>query len=185
MATEVIITERTLANSKLRELFVEQLQDLYWAEKRLIKTLGKMQDYATTARLKDAFQAHLVETSEHVNRLEAVFASINEPVRSSKCPAMAGIIDEANDLIDDTDDMSSQRDAALIIAAQKAEHYEIASYGSLAQIAEVLNYLAAKELLGKTLEEEKTADALLTEIARSGINYNAALEEETDDDLPL
>jgi ferritin-like metal-binding protein YciE len=185
MATEVIIAERTLANSKLRELFVEQLRDLYWAEKKLVKALGKMHDFATTARLRDAFHTHREETREHVNRLEAVFASINEPVQSSKCPAMAGIIDEANDLIDDTDDMSSQRDAALIIAAQKAEHYEIASYGSLAQLAEVLNFLPAKDLLGKTLEEEKTTDALLTEIARSGINYNAALEEETNNDFSL
>ena len=94
---------------------------------------------------------------------------------------MAGIIEEANDIIDDTDDRSSQRDAGLVIAAQKAEHYEIATYGSLAQLAAVMGYTQAKDLLGKTLEEEKTTDLLLTEIAKSGINYEAALETDEDD----
>jgi ferritin-like metal-binding protein YciE len=181
MAT-VIEPERILAHSKLRELFVEQLQDILWAEKKLIKALGKMVDMATTPQLKSAFQTHREETKEHVNRLEAVFASINEPVDTSKCPAMAGIIDEANDIIDETDNLSFQRDAGLIIAAQKAEHYEIATYGSLAQLAELLGYIPAKDLLGKTLTEEKAADAILTEIAKSGINYRAAQEEESDED---
>jgi ferritin-like metal-binding protein YciE len=183
MATEVIITEKVLANSKLKDLFVEQLRDMYWAEKKLVKVLGKMQDAATTPRLKAAFDAHREETREHVRRLESVFSSINEPVDSSKCPAMAGIIDEADDIIDDTDEMSCQRDAGLIIAAQKAEHYEIATYGSLAQLAEILGYVTAKDLLGQTLTEEKATDTLLTEIARSGINYEAALEEKTSEDI--
>jgi ferritin-like metal-binding protein YciE len=180
---EVSNKETVLRNSKLNEFFVEQLEDIYWAENKLIKALKKMENAATSARLKEAFHTHREETRNHVSRLEQVFAVINEPVDSSKCPAMAGIISEANDIIDDTDEGSSQRDAGLVIAAQKAEHYEIASYGSLAQLAETLGYIEAKNLLGQTLEEEKATDLLLTEIARSGINYNAALEEEDTDDV--
>lgn len=180
MATEVIITERVLANSKLKELFVEQLQDMYWAENKLIKALGKLRDATNTTRLRDAFDMHREETRGHVRRLEDVFSMIGEPVDSSKCPAMAGIIDEANDIIDDTDEGTAQRDAGLIIAAQKAEHYEIATYGSLAQLAETLGYTDAKDILALTLLEEKTADELLSGIAKSGINYSAALEENPD-----
>lgn len=174
-----------MANSKLRDLFVDQLRDIYWAENKLIKGLRKMHNAATTLRLRDAFELHREETEGHVRRLEEVFRSIAEPVDSSKCPAMAGIIDEANDMIDNTEEGSAQRDAGLIIAAQKAEHYEIASYGSLAQLAETLGYMEAKNLLGLTLAEEKATDALLSDIAKSGINYTAALEEENDaeDDL--
>jgi ferritin-like metal-binding protein YciE len=185
MATEVNITGKALANSKLRELFVEQLRDIYWAENKLVKALGKLQDAATTQQLKEAFGAHRTETRIHVKRVEDVFISIGEMVDSSKCPAMAGIIDEANDIIDDTEEGTAQRDAGLVIAAQKAEHYEIASYGSLAQLAETLGYSEAKNLLGMTLEEEKAADILLSGIAKSGINYKAALEEEEIDDSIL
>jgi ferritin-like metal-binding protein YciE len=183
MATDVMTTGPVVADSKLRELFVDQLQDIYWAENKLVKALDKMQDAATTSRLKEAFSVHREKTKEHKKRLEEVFTSIGEPVDSSKCPAMAGIIEEANDIIDETDNGTAQRDAGLVIAAQKAEHYEIASYGSLAQLAETLGYTDAKNLLGLTLDEEKATDALLTDIARSGINYNAALEEKRDDDF--
>jgi ferritin-like metal-binding protein YciE len=183
MATKVVTTEKIGADSKLRELFVDQLKDMYWAESKLMKALHRMQAAATEARLKTAFGNHRSETKEHLSRLERVFDSIGEPIDSSKCPAMAGIIDEANDVIDDTDEGTAQRDAGLVIAAQKAEHYEIASYGSLAQLAETLGYSEAKNLLGLTLDEEKTTDNLLTEIAKAGINYTAAFEEEKEDDL--
>jgi ferritin-like metal-binding protein YciE len=183
MATKVVTTEKIGADSKLRELFVDQLKDMYWAERKLMKALHRMQAAATEARLKTAFGNHRSETKEHLSRLERVFDSIGEPIDSSKCPAMAGIIDEANDVIDDTDEGTAQRDAGLVIAAQKAEHYEIASYGSLAQLAETLGYSEAKNLLGLTLDEEKTTDNLLTEIAKAGINYTAAFEEEKEDDL--
>jgi ferritin-like metal-binding protein YciE len=179
---EAIIKKNVLQNSKLKEFFVEQLEDIYWAENKLIKALRKMENAATSIRLKEAFNTHREETRTHLSRLEQVFAIVNEPVDSSKCPAMAGIISEANDIIDDTDEGTAQRDAGLVIAAQKAEHYEIASYGSLAQLASTLGYTEAKNLLGQTLEEEKATDLLLTEIAKSGINYNAALEEEETDD---
>ena len=180
---ETIMKENILQNSKLKEFFVEQLEDLYWAENKLVKALRKMEDAASSVRLKEAFHIHREETKTHLSRLEQVFAMINEPVDSTKCPAMAGIISEANDIIDDTDAESAHRDAGLVIAAQKAEHYEIASYGSLAQLASTLGYIDVKNLLGQTLEEEKATDLLLTEIAKSGINYNAALEEKETDDV--
>lgn len=164
------------ANSKLKEFFVEQLQDIYWAEKKLVKTLPKLQEAATTERLKEAFRNHLEQTKNHVSRLEDVFAMINEKPRAKKCPAMSGIVDEGEDIIDETDVETAQRDVALIFAGQKAEHYEIATYGGLATLAKTLGYHDAKEVLGQTLAEEKEADALLTKIAESGINYKASVE---------
>jgi ferritin-like metal-binding protein YciE len=181
MAINTTPSTSVAAHSKLRELFVDQLRDIYWAEKKLVKALGKLHDAATTVPLREAFRTHQEESRIHMNRLEQVFDSIGEIADTTKCPAMAGIIDEANDIIDDTDDGTSQRDAGLIIAAQKAEHYEIATYGSLAQLAEVLGYREAKNLLGQTLDEEKATDVLLSQIAKSGINYNAAMEKEEDD----
>jgi len=164
-------------NSKLRELFLEQLQDMYWAEKKLAKALGKMQNAATGSQLREAFTTHQQQTVEHARRLEEVFSSIGEDADTTKCPAMAGIINEAEDLIDETDDDSSQRDVALILAAQKAEHYEIASYGGLAQLAQTLGFEQAHRLLGQTLQEEKDTDALLTRIAESGTNQSASTEQ--------
>ncbi|ANE53014.1 ferritin-like domain-containing protein [Flavisolibacter tropicus] len=180
MAIETKTSNSIAADSKLRELFIDQLQDIYWAERKLVKALGKMLDAATTAPLREAFRKHQDETRNHVTRLEQVFESIGEKADTTKCPAMAGIIDEANDIIDETDASSSQRDAGLIIAAQKAEHYEIATYGSLAQLAEIMGYIEAKNLLGTTLDEEKATDEHLSQIAKSGINYNAVLEKEDD-----
>lgn len=182
MATDMATTG-VAKNSKLRELLVEQLQDIYWAEKKLAKALDKMAGAATSPRLRDAFDNHRQQTKEHINRLERVFESIDEPVDTSKCPAMAGIIAEATDLIDETDNNTSQRDAGLIIAAQKAEHYEIATYGSLAQLAEDMGYLEAKDLLGQTLEEEKMTDMLLSEIAKSRVNEKAAMESDIDNNV--
>jgi ferritin-like metal-binding protein YciE len=163
-------------DSKLKELFIEQLQDIYWAEKKLVKALGKMLEAATGSELKTAFTEHQQQTREHVERLESVFASIGEDADTTKCPAMAGIISEAEDLIDDTDENTSQRDVALILAAQKAEHYEIASYGGLAQLAKTLGFQEAHQLLAQTLQDEKQADALLTRIAESGTNQRASQE---------
>ena len=183
MATKTMNKIETIADSKLRDLFVEQLRDIYWAERKLVKALEKMRDKASSPRLKQAFDMHREQTKGHVIRLEEVLSSIDEPADTAKCPAMSGIIEEANDIIDDTDEFSAQRDAGLVIAAQKAEHYEIATYGSLAQLAEVMGFLEAKDLLGQTLQEEKAADLLLTEIAKSGINYSAAMEEKAPDDF--
>jgi ferritin-like metal-binding protein YciE len=179
MATEIItIADDTAAHSKLKEFFVEQLRDIYWAEKKLVKTLPDMKEAATTIRLKESFNDHLTETERHVERLEQIFELIGEPAKEKKCKAMAGIVDEGEDIIDDTDKGSAQRDVGLIFAAQKVEHYEIATYGGLATLSRTLGYSDIADILEKTLLEEKQADEMLTYIAEHGINYAASLEPE-------
>jgi len=163
-------------DSKLKEFFTDQLEDLLWAEKKLVKTLPKMQEAATSAELKEAFGNHLAETQNHVNRLEQVFGIIGEEVDTTKCAAMAGIVDEGEDIIDETDEGTAQRDVGLIFAGQKAEHYEIASYGGMIALAKTLGYYDIAELLVMTLDEEKTADALLTGIAEGQVNTAASHE---------
>ncbi len=176
MKTQTTSGSAAVQDSKLKELFIEQLQDIYWAENKLVKTLPRMADAATSQQLKDAFMNHMEETKNHVARLEQVFESIDEKAKTKKCLAMAGIVDEGEDIIDETESGTSQRDAALVIAGQKAEHYEIATYGGLAQLAETLGFTEAKNLLGQTLDEEKAADEKLTQIAVNGINYKASQE---------
>src|SRR3954471_20220469 len=166
----------TATNSKLQEFFVEQLQDLYWAEKKLVKTLPKLEEAATSLQLKDAFRNHYEQTLQHVTRLENVFNMIGEEANATKCHAMAGIVAEGSDIIDDTYEGSAQRDVGLIFAGQKAEHYEIATYGGLVQLARTLGYADAAELLAVTLSEEKNADITLTKIAEGGINVQAKEE---------
>lgn len=164
------------ADSKLKEFFVDQLEDLLWAEKKLVKTLPKMEEAATSVELKNAFGNHLAQTKNHVSRLEQVFGIIGEDVDTTKCPAMAGIVDEGEDIIDDTDEGTAQRDVGLIFAGQKAEHYEIATYGGMVTLAKTLGYDDAAALLSQTLAEEKEADSLLTEIAENNINFQASTE---------
>src|SRR5688572_10993974 len=177
MATEIItVAVNTPAHSKLKEFFVDELQDIYWAEQKLVKTIEKMKDAATTIRLKESFNDHLKETKQHVERLKNVFALINETADEKKCKAMAGIINEGEDIIDDTEKGSAQRDVGLIFAAQKVEHYEIATYGGLATLAKTLGYIQVADILEKTLLEEKQADEMLTYIAENGINYAASQE---------
>jgi ferritin-like metal-binding protein YciE len=166
----------TATNSKLHEFFVDQLQDIYWAEKKLVKTLPKLEEAATSQQLKDAFHNHWEQTQLHVTRLENVFSLIREEAYATKCHAMAGIVDEGSDIIDDTDEGSAQRDVGLIFAGQKADHYEIATYGGLVQLAKTLGYNEAATEMSKTLEEEKEADLLLTQIAERHVNYKASLE---------
>lgn len=174
MATQTI--KATTTDSKLLEFFIDQLQDIYWAEKKLVKALGKLEDAATSDALKDAFRNHRQQTQEHVNRLKEVFNMIGQEAESTKCHAMAGIVDEASDIIDETDEHTAQRDVGLIFAAQKAEHYEIATYGGLTQLAKTLGFNDAANLLHQTLTEEKEADELLTRIAEAGANYQASHE---------
>ena len=166
----------TTTNSKLHEFFADQLQDIYWAEKKLVKTLPKLEEAATSQQLKDAFHNYWEQTQLHVTRLENVFSLIEEEVYATKCHAMAGIVDEGSDIIDDTDEGSAQRDVGLIFAGQKAEHYEIATYGGLVQLAKTLGYNEAATVVNKTLQEEKEADLLLTQIAEKNVNYQASLE---------
>jgi ferritin-like metal-binding protein YciE len=163
-------------NSQLKEFFLEQLQDIYWAEKKLVKTLPKLRDAATTPQLKKAFGDHLEETRTHVERVEQVFDILGEEPDAKKCPAMAGIADEGAEIIDETEEGTAQRDVGLVFAGQKAEHYEIATYGGLIQLAKTLGLTDAASVLQQTLQEEKNADQLLSQIAESGINYQALQE---------
>jgi ferritin-like metal-binding protein YciE len=169
----------TAVDSKLQEFFEDQLQDIYWAEKKLVKTLPKLQNAATHSELKNAIGNHLEQTRTHVTRLEDVFGILGKEAKSKKCQAMAGIVDEGEDIIDETDDASAQRDVGLIFAAQKAEHYEIATYGGLRQLALTLGYEEVANILGQTLSEEKEADALLTQIAEGSVNKEARREPQS------
>ena len=163
-------------NSMLKELFIEQLRDMYWAEKHLVKALPKMEKSASSEELKTAFSDHLAVTQEHVSRLEQVFEILGENARGKKCEAMEGLVKEAESVIEDTEEGTSTRDVALIIAAQKVEHYEIATYGGLATLAKTLGKNQVKDLLGETLEEEKETDELLTQLAENNINQAASQE---------
>lgn len=163
--------------SMLQALFLEELRDIYWAEKHLAKALPKMQKASSSEELANAFADHLSVTEEQVNRLEQVFEILGEKPRGKKCDAMEGLIKEAESVIEDTEDGTSTRDVALIIAAQKVEHYEIAAYGGLATLAKTMGKTQIKELLGQTLEEEKETDELLTQLAENNINQTASQEE--------
>jgi ferritin-like metal-binding protein YciE len=161
----------------LKELFIEELKDIFWAEKHLTKALPKMRKAASTEELASAFETHLGQTEEQITRLEECFEMLEMPARAKKCDAMEGLVKEAESAIEDTPKGSMVRDAALIISAQKVEHYEIASYGSLVQLAKTMGRNDIAELLAVTLEEEKETDQLLTELAVSGINISADNED--------
>lgn len=167
-------------HSKLREFFIDQLKDIYWAEQKLVKTLPKMSDAANSGELRGAFDSHLMETKNHVSRLERVFDMMGEKAKAEECPAMKGIAEEGEDIIDETDNNTSQRDVGLIFAGQKAEHYEIASYGALRQLALDMGQQEIADILEQTLSEEKAADRKLTELAEGGIN-RMALDEPSED----
>ncbi|MBC7536063.1 MAG: ferritin-like domain-containing protein [Ferruginibacter sp.] len=166
----------TSDSSALLSFFVEELKDIYWAEKHLVKTIPKMTKAATSAELKSAFTDHLGATKIHVSRLEEVFGLLDEKIAAKKCEAMEGIIKEGESIIEDTEAGTATRDVGLIFAAQKVEHYEISTYGGLAQLARTLGKDDVAKLLTTTLNEEKEADELLTGIAENDINYEA-LEE--------
>lgn len=156
----------------MENLFIEQLQDLYDAEKRLVKALPKMADEATSRDLSEAFRSHLLQTQGHVSRLEVVFQQLGKDAKTKTCDAMKGLIEEGEDMISDIE-KSPLRDAGLIAAANRVEHYEIAAYGSARTFAQTLGLDQAASLLQATLEEEKEADAKLTSLAESMINDEA------------
>jgi ferritin-like metal-binding protein YciE/sporulation protein YlmC with PRC-barrel domain len=172
--------EEQAGASKLMEFFVDELKDLLWAERELVETLPDMADAATSAELKNAFEMHLSETKTHVTRLEQIFGILALEPDSRKCDAMSGILDEGDEIISATDEGTAQRDVGLIFSGQKVEHYEIASYGGMIALAKTLGYYEVAELLVLTLDEEKTADAKLTEIAESQANYDASTERADD-----
>jgi ferritin-like metal-binding protein YciE len=152
----------------LHEFFVDGLKDIYWAEKALTKAIPKMIKNATSQDLIQALTNHLEETEGQVTRLEDVFESIDEKAEAKKCDAMEGLIKEAEGIMSETD-KGTMRDAGIIAAGQKVEHYEIASYGTLAAYAGILGLEAAKGLLAASLSEEKAADEKLTEITPSAL----------------
>ncbi len=164
--------------SMLKAFFVDELKDIYWAEKHLTKALPKMQKAATTTELQTAFATHLTQTEEHISRLEQVFELLGEKAQAKKCDAMEGIVKEGEGIIEDTEKDTMTRDVALIIAAQKVEHYEIATYGGLVELAITLNLQEAADILKLTLQEEKDTDIHLTQIAEDHINWDAANESE-------
>lgn len=153
-------------------LFDDQLQDLYDAEKRLVNALPLMAQAAHDHGLKDAFQTHLRQTENHVRRLEQVFQSIGKAAQGKTCQAMKGLVAEGQEAID-AQGNPDVKDAALIAAAQRVEHYEIAAYGTARTFAERLGKQPAARLLEQTLEEEKAADEKLTQLAETGINQKA------------
>jgi ferritin-like metal-binding protein YciE len=166
-----------MQSSPLHKFFVSALKDVYYAENAIIEALGKMQEAATTEELKEAFEDHQLLTQKHVSRLEKVFKLINETPEKKECKAIKGIIEEGEEIIKSTEEGSMTRDAALIIAAQKVEHYEIATYGGLAQLAITMGHDKAADLLEKTLQEEEDTDYELTEIAETFINFDAEQED--------
>ena len=155
----------------MEDLFVEQIQDLYDAEQRLVKALPKMAEASTNNELRSAFADHLLQTQGHVERLEQVFAELGQDPKKETCEAMKGLIKEGEEMMDIKD--PAIRDAALIAAANRVEHYEIAAYGTARTLATSLGLSQSPSLLEQTLNEEKKADAKLTQIAEQTVNQQA------------
>ena len=167
----------------MQELYVDVLKDLYDAEQQILKALPKMAKAANSEELRDGFQEHLAQTQTHLERLDQVFAQIGETAKRKKCKAIEGLLEEGKELMESVSDREVL-DAGLIAAAQKVEHYEIATYGCARTYAELLDQGGATDLLQQTLDEEKLTDQKLTELAVNQINLEAAegspdgLEEE-------
>jgi ferritin-like metal-binding protein YciE len=172
----------------LHEAFVEELRDTYDAEKQLTKALPKMVKAASSPELRDAFETHLEETRQQIERLDQVFASIEEKARGKHCEGMAGIIQEAQSMMQEEFD-DATADATLIASAQRVEHYEMAAYGTLVAWARAMGHDDAADLLQETLDEEKAADEKLNSLAEGGINEQAAEaahpDEEDEEEQPV
>jgi len=164
------------AQPALLELFTDGIKDIYWAENHLVKTLPKMQKAATSKKLVAAIESHLEETKTHVERLEQVFELLGEKVQAQKCDAMEGLAKEGEGIVESTEPGTATRDVGIILASQKVEHYEIATYGGLAGLATILGLTDVADILAQTLAEEKAADEKLTDVAENDINYQAADE---------
>lgn len=162
--------------SMLEDFFYDSLKDIYWAEKALTKALPRMAKAATSKDLKKAFEQHLVVTERQIDRLNKVFDKLGKRAQGKKCEAMDGLIKESESIISETKDDSFTRDAALIMAAQKVEHYEIATYGGLVQLAKTMGKKGIASVLETTLKEEKKTDDLLTTIAEGHVNEEASIE---------
>jgi ferritin-like metal-binding protein YciE len=160
----------------LEKFFFDALKDIYYAEQQLIKALPKMEKAATTEELKEAFDDHLHQTQKHVKRLEKIFTLLGKKAEGKKCEAIEGLVKEADTVINETEGGTMTRDVALIIAAQKVEHYEIAAYGGLVELAMTMQLDQVADILDTTLAEEEDTDRLLTDIAENKINMQAETE---------
>lgn len=167
-----------LQESGLKTLFTDELKDILWAEKHLLKALPKMAKGATSDELRSSIEKHMMETQNQITRLEQVFEMVGQKATGKKCDAMEGLVEEGKSMMEDTEEGSLTRDAAIISASQKIEHYEIASYGTLRTLANTLGLTEAAALLEETLEEEKNTDEKLTQIAESFVNESAKAEKE-------
>lgn len=170
------IKAKLTAADELRELFVDELKDILWAERALVKALPKMAKKSTSPNLTIAIDEHVTVTEGHVERLEKIFEIMGETARGKKCEAMEGLIKEGEGILEETE-KGPVRDAGIIAASQKIEHYEIASYGTLLAFAKTLGEEKVANLLVETLDEEKEADAILTKSAYTSINFEAANDE--------
>ena len=175
MKTQMENTQTNYDESGLKDLFVDELKDIYWAEKHLAKALPKMAKAATSQELKSAIEMHLTETEGQIERLNQVFALIGRKAVGKKCEAMEGLVEEGKHMMEENEGMT--RDAAIIASSQKIEHYEIASYGTLRTLANTLGLGEAAALLEETLNEEKSADVKLTVIAEGFVNEAARAEK--------
>jgi len=165
----------------LHDAFLDELRDAYDAEKQLTKALPKLAKAATDVKLRAAFEAHLKETQGQIARLEQVFQSLDEPVRGKHCDGIAGIIEEGKSVMEEDFDETTM-DACLIASGQRAEHYEMAAYGTLVAWAQAMGHTQAAKLLQQTLDEEKAADKKLSGLAEGGINQNAADAAQSDEE---
>ncbi|MFP9098373.1 ferritin-like domain-containing protein [Flavobacterium sp. RHBU_24] len=173
------VKAKSTAAEGLAELFEDSLKDIYWAEKALTKALPKMAKNATNQNLIDGLTSHLSETEEQIARLEQVFEIIGKKAVAKKCEAMDGLIKEGQDIMESTE-VGAVRDAGIIAASQKVEHYEIATYGTLVAFAKTLGMDDVANILHVTLEEEKAADLSLTEAAYNTINFDAAEADDSE-----
>jgi ferritin-like metal-binding protein YciE len=167
-----------MMNTMMEKLFIDQLKDIYYVEKTLIKSLGKMAKKATTDELKEILIEHQEVTQEQLSRLDQVFEILGKRAQAKRCPAMDGLQEEADEMMSDTEDDTLTRDVAIIVSAQKVEHYEIASYGTLTTLARTYGMQEVADLLQESLDEEKDADQQLSYIAENNINFEAGQEEE-------
>jgi ferritin-like metal-binding protein YciE len=171
-----------MMNSMMEKLFMDQLKDLYYVEKTQVKALGKMAKKATTEELRDILMEHQEVSQEQLSRLDQIFEILGKRAQAKRCPAMDGLQEEAEEMMSETEDDTLTRDVALIVTAQKVEHYEIASYGCLATLARTYGMQEVADLLQETLDEEKDADQQLTYIAENNINFEAGQEESDEEE---
>ena len=175
-------SENGAASGQLEKFFHDLVKDIYWAEKHLLKVLPKMQKAATTEELQNAIEEHIGQTEEHVARVEQVFEILGKKPQAKKCDAMEGLTKEGDSSVEETEDGSMTRDAAIIVASQKVEHYEISAYGSLVTLAKTMGQDEIAGIFAQTLEEEKQPDKTLTEIAENNINWEAEMEGEAEEE---